>query len=244
MRYGIIADIHGNLPALEEVLRVLAEADVDTYLCLGDIVGYGARPNECCELMRKLEAVCIRGNHEEAVLRVGLEDWFNPDARACLIWTREQLTEANREFLASLPVSREVSDLTLCHGSLLDPNWYITSPEEALPSLAAMSGALAFFGHTHYAEWFVQTSPGQRPRQHHHPEGGVCRLAADHKYLVNPGAVGQPRDRNPEAAFAVYDEEAGRIELQRMPYDITAAQEQMDVAGLPPAMALRLSLGT
>ncbi len=243
MRYGIISDIHSNLPALERVLAVLAEAAIDTYLCLGDIVGYSAWPNECCELVQDIGAICIRGNHDEAILHPALEDWFNADARACLVWTRAQLREANRDFLAALEPSRALDDMIICHGSIPDPSHYITSPHGALPSFEAMPGRLAFFGHTHYAEWFVQADAAELPEQHSSPGGGTCLLKPGHKYLINPGAVGQPRDDNPQAAFAIYDEPAGRVELHRVDYDIARAQRQMVAAGLPLSMSLRLSLG-
>jgi len=243
VRYGIISDIHSNLPALERVLATLAEADIDTYLCLGDIVGYSAWPNECCELVRDIGAICIRGNHDEAILRPALENWFNPEARACLSWTRAQLREVNRDFLAALEPSMTLDDMTICHGSIPDPNHYITSPHGALPSFAAMPGRLAFFGHTHYAEWFVQGDAARLPEQHASPGGGTCVLKSEHRYLINPGAVGQPRDDNPQAAFAIYDESAARVELHRVDYDIATVQRQMAAAGLPLSMSLRLSIG-
>ncbi len=243
MRYGLISDIHGNLPALEQVLAALAEVEIDTYLCLGDIVGYGASPNECCEIIQDIGAICIRGNHEQAVLEPDMQDWFNPEARACLIWTRQQLSKTNTDFLAGLAPSAELSDVILCHGSIPDPDFYIISPPDAAPSLQAMSGPLAFFGHTHCAEWFVQEDDGGVPEQHSHPAGGACSVDTECKYLINPGAVGQPRDGNHQAAFAIYDTEARQVQLLRIDYDIAAAQEQMVAAGLPLGMIQRLSLG-
>lgn len=243
MRYAVISDIHGNLPAWEGVREALAGADIDAYLCLGDIVDYGPWPNECCRVIRELGAICVRGNHDEAIVHPELEEWFNPEARACLRWTRAQLTEENRDFLASLEPIRQLDELTLCHGSIPDPNYYITSSDGALPSLQAMDGSLAFFGHTHYAEWYGQQEDGTLPQQHSCPAGCVCSLEAGGKYLINPGAVGQPRDGNPQAAFAIYDQQAEQVELRRVDYDITAAQQQMRAAGLPPSMSLRLSHG-
>ena len=243
MRYGLISDIHGNLPALEKVLSALAKAQIETYLCLGDIIGYGASPNECCQIIRGIGAVCIRGNHEQAVLEPSMQDWFNPDARACLIWTREQLSESNTSFVAELVPSADLGNVILCHGSIPDPDFYVISPRGALPSLQAMSGQLAFFGHTHCAEWFVQEDDGELPEQHSRPAGGLCPIDAGRKYLINPGAVGQPRDGNPQAAFGIYDTEARQVQLLRVDYDIAAAQQQMAAAGLPPGMAQRLSLG-
>jgi diadenosine tetraphosphatase ApaH/serine/threonine PP2A family protein phosphatase len=243
VRYGIIADIHGNLPALQQVLEDAATAELDAWLCLGDIVGYGARPNECCEIVQRIGAICIRGNHEQAVLDPAIEDWFNPDARACLIWTREQLTAENLAFLETLQHQAEVNDTVICHGSLPDPDRYISSPLDALPSMQAMPGRLAFFGHTHCAEWFVHPDGAQMPSQHPSPAGGVCEVQVGSRYLVNPGAVGQPRDGNPQAAWALYDDQAQEVHLHRVDYDIALAQAQMRAAGLPLAMHLRLAAG-
>ena len=177
------------------------------------------------------------------MLEPDTQDWFNPEARACLIWTRQQLSKTNMDFLAGLPPTAELSDVMLCHGSIPDPNFYITSPPGALPSLQAMPGALAFFGHTHCAEWFVQEDDGEVPEQHSHPAGAACSVDAGGKYLINPGAVGQPRDGNTQAAFGIYDTQACQVRLSRIDYDIAAAQEQMVAAGLPLGMIQRLSLG-
>ena len=243
MRYAIISDIHGNLPALQKVLARLTSSSIDSYLCLGDIVGYGAQPNECCAIIQELDAVCIRGNHEEGVLRPDFEQWFNAAARACLVWTRGQLTEENRAFLESLAETAQIGNITICHGSIPDPNFYITSPQEALPSFQVMAGTVGFFGHTHSAEYFVQREAGGLPEQRPSPAGETCLVETGCKYLVNPGAVGQPRDGNPQAAYAIYDEESSRIELCRVDYDIAAAQRKMLDAGLPSSMSLRLSHG-
>ncbi len=243
MRYAIISDIHGNLPALQRVLAELVEADIDRHLCLGDIVGYGAQPNECCQAIQELEVVCLRGNHEQGVLQPDFEQWFNAAARACLVWTRTQLTAENRAFLEALEETAQVGNITICHGSIPDPNFYITSSQEALPSLQVMAGTVGFFGHTHSAEYFVQRQVGELPEHRPSPAGGICLVESGCKYLINPGAVGQPRDGNPQAAYAIYDEESGQIELRRVDYDIAAAQQKMIDAGLPPSMSLRLSQG-
>lgn len=243
MRYAIISDIHGNLSALEEVLRALADTHIDRYLCLGDVVGYGASPNECCQMVRETNALCIRGNHDEAIVRPGKEDWFNREARACLIWTRQQLSEENRRWLGSLPPTAQVGGITVCHGSVPDPDLYTTTPQSATYSFQAMSTPLAFFGHTHYAEWFRYGGGSQLPLQHCQPHGGVCALEEGFQYLINPGAVGQPRDGNNQASYAIYDDEQREVVIYRLDYDIRAAEEKMFGAGLPPSMALRLSVG-
>jgi len=243
VRYGVISDIHGNLVALERVLEVLNERDVGRYLCLGDIVGYGARPNECCDLVRELDGVSVVGNHDAAACRPGKERWFTPAARACILWTREVLTETNREFLSSLQTRATVGGAELCHGSLADPEAYVTMPVETLSSFALMEEQVCFFGHTHYAEWFVQSEAERLPVQLSASAGGRFELVPEHKYMVNPGAVGQPRDRNSQASFAIYDAEAGTVEIVRVGYDVATTQRQIIAAGLPENMAARLLMG-
>lgn len=243
MRYAIISDIHGNLPALEEVLHALADERIDEYLCLGDVVGYGASPNECCQMVRGTAAACIRGNHDEVVLRPGTEDWFNAEARTCLLWTRRQLSAEHREWLASLQPTTQVDQITLCHGSVSEPDFYTTTPQGAMYNFQAMSTPLAFFGHTHCAAWFGYDGGPRLPSQHACPQGGLCALQEGYQYLLNPGAVGQPRDGNRQASYAIYDDERQEVVIHRVDYDIQAAQEKMSAADLPPSMALRLSLG-
>lgn len=243
MRYAIISDIHGNLPAFEQVLTALAQECIDQYLCLGDIVGYGASPNECCERVRQSGAMSIRGNHDEAIVRPGKEDWFNPEGRVCLLWTREQLTLQNCQWLASLDSTAQADGIFLCHGSIPDPDYYTITPQQATYSFQAMTMSLAFFGHTHYAEWFAYDGGEQLPSQHSHPEGGICPLEEGCQYLINPGAVGQPRDGNPQASFAIYDDDRREVTIRRIDYDVDAAQQKMFAAGLPQSMAFRLSLG-
>ncbi len=243
MRYGIISDIHGNLPALQQVLAELAEASIDKYLCLGDIVGYGAQPNECCQAIRELDAICIRGNHEQGVLQPDFEQWFNAAARTCLVWTRAELTAENCAFLESLGETAQIGNITICHGSIPDPHFYIISPQGALPSFQAMLGAIGFFGHTHSAEYFVQCEAGQLPEHRPARRGASFSVQGGCRYLINPGSVGQPRDGNPQAAYAIYDEDGGQIELRRTDYDIAAAQQGIIAAGLPAGMALRLRRG-
>ncbi len=244
MRYAVLSDIHSNLVALEAVLADLADDPIDRYLCLGDIVGYGARPNQCCDVIRDLHAICVRGNHDEAAVDTAKAEWFTAPARACILWTAEQLREDNRALLSSLPPVQIINHrFTLCHGSVPDPNHYTVSPADALLSLAAMTTDIAFFGHTHYSEWFIADSNGRLPSGHPVPAGGRLCLGNGHRYLVNPGAVGQPRDGNELASYAVYDDEAGEVTIRRVSYDIAKTAQQMKAAGLPEAMYARLWLG-
>jgi len=243
LRYGIISDIHSNLSALEAVLTLARRGEVEEYVCLGDIVGYGASPNECCEIVRDLPVTVICGNHDVAAIQPGREIWFTPAARACILWTREVLTDENRDFLAALSPRANVAGAAMCHGSLPDPDFYTTTPEEALLSLRMMEGPLAFFGHTHFAEWFCHGGEILVPEEATRPQGGVCTLEVGYQYLLNPGAVGQPRDGNHQASFAIWDTEARTVEILRLDYNIAEAQRRIYAAGLPENMALRLTLG-
>jgi len=243
VRYAVLSDVHANLPALETVLSRLSRERIDRFLCLGDTVGYGASPNECCEAIRELDPVIVRGNHDEAAVTVGAEQWFTPAARACILWTREQLTEENREFLQGLEPFAQVAGAQLCHGSLFDPDYYTTTPQEALLSLERMSEPLCFFGHTHYAEWFVESATGDLPVQIAMTGGGLLSPEAGRRYLINPGGLGQPRDGNSQTSYAIWDTDAGTIAIHRAPYNISAAQARMRDAGLPWSMSERLLLG-
>jgi predicted phosphodiesterase len=244
LRYAVLSDIHSNLVALQAVLAELADAQIDRYLCLGDIVGYGARPNQCCDLIRELGAICVRGNHDEAAVDPAKAEWFTAPARACILWTREQLRSDNLAFLAELPALRVVDEaISMCHGSVSDPDLYTVTPDDAALSFAAMETPIAFFGHTHYAEWFVDNGDGQPPVEWPSPSGATWQLSPNARYLVNPGAVGQPRDGNELASYAIYDSDACEMVIGRVAYDIAKSATQMQEAGLPEAMYARLWLG-
>lgn len=244
MRYAVLSDIHSNLVALQAVLAELADAEIDRYLCLGDVVGYGARPNQCCDLVREVGAICVRGNHDEAAVNPEKAEWFTAPARACILWTREQLRKDNIRCLRDLPLRRIVDDsITICHGSVPDPDHYTVTPVDAILSFREMTTPVAFFGHTHYAEWFIDSGDGQLPIEYPQPTGGSLQLSPDRRYLINPGAVGQPRDGNEMASYAIYDSEAREVVIHRVAYDIAKSALQMQEAGLPEAMYARLWLG-
>ena len=243
MKYGIISDIHSNLPALEVALGVLADRSVDAYICLGDLVGYGPHPNECCDRVRELEAICILGNHDEAVLKPGTEDWFNPYAAAAVLWTRAVLSTQNGDFLRSLAEQKVIRDITIVHGALDDPWGYITEPYEATTTFELMTTPVCLVGHSHFAEWYELDPEKPDPRHVPATDGRTLTLAEDLRYIVNPGSVGQPRDRDSRSSCAVYDRDARTIEIIRTPYDIKACQRDMLDYGLPPALAYRLTFG-
>lgn len=243
MKYAILSDIHSNLPALRRVLDECERLDVDSFLITGDIVGYGAQPNECCDTIRDLNAVVIRGNHDEAAIRPGKEEWFTSAARACIVWTREVLTAENREFLEELRPTHQLEGAHLCHGSLPDPDRYTTTALEALETLQVMEEQICFLGHTHYAEWYTYRSDNRPPSQHPRPEGGELQLLPDRQYVINAGSIGQPRDGNSQASFATWDKETAVATIHRVSYDIAAAQQRILEAGLPANMAERLKYG-
>ncbi len=242
MIYGIISDIHANLEAMKAALAQLGECD--RFLCLGDVVGYGADPSACIERLRGLpDLVCIAGNHDLAALDQYDRDWFNPFARAAIDWTSEQLTDEDKSYLASLPRFVHVEDAILVHGSLPDEMAYITTPEEAKACFDAMPGGLALVGHTHVAEYYRAADATRSPERVSLLSGGIVSLEPESRYIVNPGAVGQPRDGNPAASYALWDPEARTIEVRRVGYDIDSAQDKMRRAGLPDYLVERLAIG-
>jgi putative phosphoesterase len=216
MRVGLLADVHGNLLALDAVLAALAAERVETHVCLGDLVGYGPRPDECIARVAELGAVCVAGNHDLVVVGRAPIERCGPLARRTLEWTQARLDAASRRFLASLPLEARVHDMVLTHGALGDPWQYVRSDAEAGEQLRrlALGGAERWLcvGHTHQPRTF----------------------AADGRRLVNPGAVGQSRDREPLARFAVVDLERGDVRLGATGYDHRACRWDLRRQGLPP----------
>jgi predicted phosphodiesterase len=242
MTYGVISDIHANLDALEAVLAELA--GVEAYLCLGDIVGYGPDPGACVERLRGLPRLtCIAGNHDLAAIDKYDLNWFNPFARQAIEWTSRQLSPENRDYLARLELKREVAGAVLVHGALPEPMDYITTEEDAAAVFAEFEGALCFVGHTHIAEYYRSRKESRLCERFSLWSGGEIEQEPELRYIVNPGAVGQPRDNNPRASFGTYDSEAGTIEIHRVDYDIESVQARMQLAGLPQYLIDRLALG-
>lgn len=242
MSYGVISDIHGNLEALEAALAELG--DVDGFLCTGDIVGYGADPNACVERVRALpRLICVAGNHDLAAIGSYDLDWFNPFARKAIEWTAEQLTEDNASYLRSLPPTAHADSALLVHGSLPQEMGYITSPSEARMCFDAMPGDLTFVGHTHITEYYRERRGARLPEQTGLLSGGTIELEKGVRYIVNPGAIGQPRDGSAEASFARWDVAARKIDVRRVAYDIARAQAKMRKARIPDYLAERLSQG-
>jgi predicted phosphodiesterase len=246
MRFLILSDIHANLTALEAVLAA-AEARWDRAVCLGDMVGYGPDPNEVVDRVRQLGAVSIRGNHDKAGSGIADASDFNPIARTAVGWTHAQLRPENLEYLQQLPLGPlEVDGLVLIHGALHDEDEYVFAPAQALEGLIESPSVVTFFGHTHVQGGFsLRNNTVEVIRLH--PGSGASfaalQLEEGTRYLLNPGSIGQPRDADPRAAFAVADMDHRVIEFWRVPYDVEAVQERMRAAGLPEPLVLRLSLG-
>ena len=243
MKTAILSDIHANFQALQRVLEDAARVPVDQYVICGDLVGYGAQPNECCEAIRALDGLVVRGNHDEAAVDPAKEEWFNSAAQACIRWTREVLAETHLQYLRELPCVRQLPGAHICHGSLPDPDLYTTGPMEAMLSFAVMEEDICFLGHTHCAEWYTYRNDNRPPSHSPRPEGGRLALAEGRKYVVNPGGVGQPRDGNSQTSYAIWDDEARSVEIRRLSYDVATAQRLIYDAGLPPSMAERLRYG-
>lgn len=242
MTYGIISDIHGNLEALEAALEELR--GVDAFLCLGDIVGYGPDPGECLDRVRALpRLICVAGNHDLAAVGAYDLGWFNPFARAAVEWTAGQLTPEQQDYLRNLPRTAHVDGATLVHGSLPEEMDYITSPNEARICFDAMPSNLTLIGHSHTTEYYRVTARARMPEQVPLLHGGGVTFEDGFRYLVNPGAIGQPRDGNRDASFGRWQLEDGLIEIRRVAYDITTCQTKMTAAGLPEYLIARLALG-
>ena len=240
MKYAILSDVHGNLEALRAVLDD-ADSRADGVLCLGDTVGYGADPEACVDLLAGRARGIVAGNHEYGVAdRLDLS-WFNRWARAAAEWTRERLDDDHRAWLAALPLSLEFGDATLVHASPAQPDeWeYIVTPEDGWAAFADFVTRWCFVGHSHVPGVWSLGSSGPD----HEPRPDVIVSERGRRYIVNVGSVGQPRDRDPRAAYALWDIEAGRVEIRRVAYDVEAARRKIEAAGLPRFLADRLAVG-
>ncbi|MBI3048283.1 MAG: metallophosphoesterase family protein [Acidobacteria bacterium] len=253
MRYLILSDIHANLEALEAVLA--SAARYDKVLLLGDYVGYGADPNAVIERVRALPAeAVIRGNHDKVAAGIADVEGFNHIAREAITWTSTVLTPANRDWLAALPQGPALVDASveICHGTPFDEDVYVFDDLDAVRSLRAARRLLCLYGHTHVPAVFRlgMGDAGGGPSSATldligPPRGASFTLALDgqSQYLVNCGAVGQPRDGDPRAAYGVVDTETGSVVIQRVSYDVAAAQAKIVEAGLPEVLAQRLGVG-
>jgi predicted phosphodiesterase len=241
VRVAVISDVHGNLHALRVVLEAIGGEEVDAIWCLGDLVGYGPRPNECCAEVERAAAICLVGNHDLGVLgRLPLED-FTDDAAAAARWSQSVLTDEARTYLERLQSSYAAAEAELFHASPRDPVWeYVLGEEAAVAAFHLTSAPLVLVGHSHVALAFVLD--GESLDGAVTPGGAELDLASG-RWLLNPGSVGQPRDGDPRAAYLVLDLDAKRALYRRVEYPVERTQEEIRKRGLPEALAARLAHG-
>ena len=239
MRYAIFSDIHSNLEALEAVLADARERKCSHFVCLGDVVGYNANPHECVERIRELDCPIVKGNHDEQASLVESSSDFNELAERAIKWTREHLTEKDKQWLRDLPLQKQVRDFTIVHATLDTPaQWsYVFNNLDAAASFTYQHTTVCFCGHTHVPMVFIRDEGIRRERLEH------IRIEPTKKYLINVGGVGQPRDGNWRAAYCIYDIESNLVQQLRVKYDLAAAQEKVIKAGLPRPIAERLAIG-
>ena len=246
-RYLIISDIHSNLEALEAVLTASSTQRCDGVIVLGDLVGYGADPNAVVNRLRELEPLAtVRGNHDKVAAGLETAEDFNPMARAAAAWTRHSMDPETLDYVLALPQGPILvgDEMEICHGSPLDEDLYVVADVDAIRSIERARRPLCLFGHTHVAT--CASVDAQRRLEivgpHGHPEFAVS-MNETTKYLINPGSVGQPRDGDSRAAYAIADLSNRLVTLYRVAYPIETAQKKILEAGLPPMLAYRLGMG-
>jgi predicted phosphodiesterase len=246
LRFLILSDIHGNVTALQAAIAAV-EGRWDRVLCLGDVVGYGPDPNEAMDLVRSLNPVMIRGNHDKAACGITDASDFNPVARIAADWTTSHLRPENLQLLRDLPMGPVVvNGLTMVHGAVADEDEYVFAPAQALDSLLESPSFVTFFGHTHFQGGFSYRGTQLEVIQMKPPAGAnfsALQLEEGTRYLLNPGSIGQPRDGDPRAAFAIADLGHQVTEFWRVPYDIAAVQARMRESNLPEVLVQRLTFG-
>ena len=239
MRFAIFSDLHANLEATEAVLADARDRDCTHFVCLGDVVGYNANPHECVEIVQKMACPVVKGNHDEQATLTESSRGFNALAETAINWTREHLTNEDKEWLRELRLTQQVHDFTIVHATLDTPDqWgYVFNSLDAVASFTYQPTTVCFFGHTHVAGAFVR-------------DDGIKKMKVDQltieetkKYFINVGSVGQPRDGDWRAAYCIYHIEKNVVEQRRVKYDLATAQKKIIQAGLPRLLADRLELG-
>ena len=239
MRFAIISDIHANLEAFDAVIADARENNCTDFVCLGDVVGYNANPHECAERVREMDCPIVKGNHDEQASLIESSRDFNEMAEAAIQWTRDHLTDEDKQWLRDLKMERQVRDFTIVHATLDGPEqWgYVFNNLDAAASFSYQRTTVCFFGHTHVPMAFIRDEGVQR--QHL----DKLRIDAGKKYFVNVGSVGQPRDGDWHTAYCIYHVESNMVELRRIKYDLATAQKKIIDAGLPRMLADRLAVG-
>ena len=241
MKIALISDIHSNLEAFQAVMASLAGHDIEKVMFLGDIVGYGANPNECIDLLRSVADCYIAGNHDYAAVNKTDISYFNPYAQEAVLWTQEVLTIENALFLSSLPLTDTLYDFMVVHSTPLHPElWdYVVYVSDAQIGFRNFTQQLCFIGHSHHPGIFVQDRAGRISAE----ERITMNFKESNRYIINIGSVGQPRDGNPLSSYGLYDTETNEYRLIRVEYNIALAQQKILAAGLPRFLAERLSVG-
>lgn len=243
MRIGILSDIHSNLHALNAVLQDADKRSLDLYLCLGDIVGYGAFPQECCDLIREKCKHTVFGNHEYAVLYPEETMSFNPDAKKAIDYTSDNLNDDTYEWFESLEPHLVLDGYSIAHGSLRNFDEYVSDATIARMSLEILQTDILFVGHTHYPEGYRFDLETKSVRSMDLIGEGEAILERGYRYLINVGSIGQPRDGDTRAAYGIYDTDNSKMEILRIKYSVKAAASAIIKAGLPEKISKRLYAG-
>ena len=246
MRALVVSDIHSNAEALRSVMTRVRRKKFDTVICLGDFVGYGAQPNQILDTMRKMHGrkIYIRGNHDRVAAGLDDAETFNHAAKEAALWTRDHLSAPNRRFLRDLPIGPVAHNgVMVCHGSPYDEDEYVFNVHHAAQVLAMFQVPFILFGHTHLPAVFSMDGDGN-VKGFAVREEATVRLSPHERYLINPGSVGQPRDRNPLASCVLFDSDKRSVQFLRVEYDIPKTQAAILKAGLPDVLAHRLQYGT
>ncbi|MEI6034889.1 MAG: metallophosphoesterase family protein [Verrucomicrobiae bacterium] len=240
MRIAIFGDIHANLHALQAVLADAQEQKCTHYVCMGDVVGYNAFPRECLDIVRSLDCPVVKGNHDEQASMIGIQEGFNALAEEAMNWTRDQLPDADKEWLRALRLQRQVRDFTIVHATLDTPHkWgYVFNQLDAAASFSYQHTSVCFIGHTHAPKAYVRDGSVRTI-----PLDQNLQIQPGKKFLINAGSVGQPRDGDWRASYCIYDTAANEVALSRIEYDIEAAQKAIVDVGLPLKLAERLAVG-
>ncbi|MBU1726333.1 MAG: metallophosphatase family protein [Candidatus Omnitrophica bacterium] len=241
MRYGIFSDIHANLEAFDAVLKAYDKEAIDQYFCVGDVVGYGADPDECAKKNKELAKVTVAGNHDWAAVNLFSAQYFNPFAREALSWTTNNISESSKVYLQSLGLVYKNNDFSLVHGTLNNPQDfdYMRDTTYAKETFGLMETKVCFVGHSHIAGIFTMSED----KTLHYTEQPFAQINDDCKYIVNTGSVGQPRDADPRACFCIFDTEKKEVSIKRVAYDIKTASKKIIRAGLPQFLGSRLFVG-
>jgi len=240
MRYAIISDIHGNLEALQAVIKECKDQGARAYFCIGDIVGYGANPIECIDIVRDLKALCVAGNHDWGVSGKLDIKYFNPFAKEAIFWTQKILSKGYINYLNNLKTIIKQEEFILVHGTLNKPKkfGYLNDINKAFDTFYLMDRNICFIGHTHIPQIMIK-----KGNNIFYSEEQSIKINPEYKYIINIGSVGQPRDGNPQASYCIYDPDLERVEIKRIDYDIKSVQNKIILAGLPSVLARRLTIG-